>query len=58
VLNSTYREIRNFFEEKGYLDAHSTFEQIPDDLKTKYVKLRIKCGSWKENSYFSFGVYR
>jgi outer membrane protein insertion porin family len=41
VLNSTNREIRTFFEEKGYLDAGATFEQIPDDLKRNTVKLRI-----------------
>jgi outer membrane protein insertion porin family len=41
VLNSTNREIKLFYEEKGFLDAYATFEQIPDDLKRNTVKLRI-----------------
>ena len=41
VLNSTNREIKKFFEEKGYIDAKATFEQIPDDLRRNTVKLRI-----------------
>ncbi|MCF8253950.1 MAG: outer membrane protein assembly factor BamA, partial [Bacteroidia bacterium] len=41
VLNSTNREIKKFFEEKGYIDAKATFEQIPDDLRRNTIKLRI-----------------
>jgi outer membrane protein insertion porin family len=41
VLNSTNREIKLFYEEKGFLDAYATFEQIPDDVKRNTVKLRI-----------------
>lgn len=41
VLNSTNREIRNFFSEKGFIDAYATFEQIPDDLRRNTIKLRI-----------------
>ncbi|OYU97091.1 MAG: outer membrane protein assembly factor BamA [Bacteroidetes bacterium B1(2017)] len=41
VLNSTSREIRKYFEEKGYLDVKTTFEQIPDDLKRNTVRLKI-----------------
>jgi outer membrane protein insertion porin family len=40
VLNSTNREIKRYYEEKGHLDAYATFEQIPDD-KRNTVKLRI-----------------
>jgi outer membrane protein insertion porin family len=41
VLNSTNREIRKYFEEKGFIDAYATFEQIPDGPKANTVKLRI-----------------
>jgi outer membrane protein insertion porin family len=33
VLNSTNREIKLFYEEKGFLDAYATFEQLPDEVK-------------------------
>ncbi len=41
VLNSTQREIHNYFSEKGYLDAKAVFEQLPDDIRKNTVKLRI-----------------
>ncbi len=41
VLNSTYREIRKYYEEKGFLDAYATFEQIPEENKKNMVRLRI-----------------
>lgn len=41
VLNSTNREIKRYFEDKGYLDANATFEQIQDDPRRNTVKLRI-----------------
>ncbi len=48
VLNSTNREISKFFEEKGYLDANATFEQIPDDLKRNTVRLKINVNRGKK----------
>jgi outer membrane protein insertion porin family len=41
VLSSTQREIRNFFAEKGFLDASAVFEQTTDDIKRNTAKLKI-----------------
>jgi outer membrane protein insertion porin family len=50
VLNGTNRSIKNFYEEKGYLDAHATFEQIPDDPKRNTIKLKINVDRGKKIS--------
>jgi len=41
VLSSTNREIRKYYEEKGFLDAGATFEQTTDDPRKNTVKLKI-----------------
>lgn len=41
VLNSTQREIRKYFEEKGFLNATASFEQTVDDPKKNTARLKI-----------------
>lgn len=41
LINTTKLQVKNFFVDKGFLDATSTITVIPDDEKKNTAKLRI-----------------